>query len=157
MLTPLDIQNKDFSSGAVGYKKSEVDEFLGLLLKDYEIMYKNNIDLNDKINMLNSALEHYKSIEETMQNALLVAQSAGDELRKNAEEKARLIIEDAEKQAKEIVENAMRSAFDATKESESIKRSTELFKAKVIGLFTSQIESLKSDDSAAGADDGISE
>ena len=58
MLTPLDIQNKDFSSGAVGYKKAEVDEFLGLLLKDYETMYKNNIDLNDKINMLNNALEH---------------------------------------------------------------------------------------------------
>ena len=157
MLTPLDIQNKDFSSGAVGYKKAEVDEFLGLLLKDYETMYKNNIDLNDKINMLNNALEHYKSIEETMQNALLVAQSAGDELRKNAEEKARLIIEDAEKQAKEIVENAMRSAFDATKESESIRRSTELFKAKVIGLFTSQIESLKSDDSSSVTDDGINE
>lgn len=157
MLTPLDIQNKNFSSGAMGYKKAEVDEFLGLLLKDYENMYKNNIDLNDKINMLNNALEHYKSIEETMQSALLIAQSTGDELRKNAEEKARLIIEDAEKQAKEIVENAMRSAFDATKESESVRRSTELFKAKVIGMLTSQIESLKSDDSPSVADDGINE
>ena len=157
MLTPLDIQNKNFGSGAMGYKKAEVDEFLGLLLKDYENMYKNNIDLNDKINMLNNALEHYKSIEETMQSALLIAQSTGDELRKNAEEKARLIIEDAEKQAKEIVENAMRSAFDATKESESVRRSTELFKARVIGMLTSQIESLKSDDLPSGADDGINE
>ena len=47
MLTPLDIQNKKFTSGAMGYKKAEVDEFLDLLVRDYENMYKNNIDLND--------------------------------------------------------------------------------------------------------------
>ena len=146
MLTPLDIQNKKFNSGAMGYKKAEVEEFLELVLRDYETMYKNNIDLNDKINMLNSALEHYKSIEETMQSALLVAQSTGDELRKTADEKARLIIEAAEKKAKDITENAMRSAQEATKEAESVKRSTELFKARMIGMLTSQIESLRSSD-----------
>ena len=144
MLTPLDIQNKKFTSGAMGYKKAEVDEFLELLERDYETMYKNNIDLNDKINMLNKALEHYKTIEETMQSALLVAQSTGDELRKNAEEKARLIIENAENQAKEIVQNAFYSASEATKEAENVKRSTELFKARMIGMLTSQIDSLKS-------------
>lgn len=144
MLTPLDIQNKKFTSGAMGYKKAEVDEFLDLLVRDYENMYKNNIDLNDKVNMLNKALEHYKTIEETMQSALLVAQSTGDELRKNAEEKARLIIENAENQAKEIVQNAFSSASEATKEAENVKRSTELFKARIIGMLTSQIDSLKS-------------
>ena len=144
MLTPLDIQNKKFTSGAMGYKKAEVDEFLELLERDSETMYKNNIDLNDKINMLNKALEHYKTIEETMQSALLVAQSTGDELRKNAEEKARLIIENAENQAKEIVQNAFYSASEATKEAENVKRSTELFKARMIGMLTSQIDSLKS-------------
>ena len=146
MLTPLDIQNKRFTSGAMGYKKNEVDEFLGLILRDYESMYKANIDLNDKINMLNGALEHYKNIEETMQNALIVAQSASEDVRKNSEEKARLTIENAERQAKEIVENAMRTAAEAAKEAENIKRSTELFKARMIGMMTSQIESLKASD-----------
>lgn len=153
MLTPLDIQNKKFNSGAMGYKKAEVEEFLELVLRDYEMMYKSNIDLKDKINMLNSALEHYKSIEETMQNALLVAQSTGDELRKTADEKARLTIEAAEKQAKDIVENAMRSASEAAKEAENIKRSTELFKARMVGMLTSQIESLKSSDAAPAAEE----
>lgn len=146
MLTPLDIQNKKFTSSAMGYKKNEVDEFLELVLRDYESMYKSNIDLNDKINMLNNALEHYKNIEETMQNALIVAQSASEDVRKNSEEKARITIENAERQAKEIVENAMRTASEAAKESENIKRSTELFKARMIGMMTSQIEALKSSD-----------
>ncbi|MBR2476551.1 MAG: DivIVA domain-containing protein [Clostridia bacterium] len=146
MLTPLDIQNKKFTSSAMGYKKNEVEEFLELVLRDYESMYKSNIDLNDKINMLNNALEHYKNIEETMQNALIVAQSASEDVRKNSEEKAKLTIENAERQAKEIVENAMRTAAEASKEAENIKRSTELFKARMIGMMTSQIESLKSSD-----------
>lgn len=144
MLTPVDIQNKRFSSSAVGYKKAEVEEFLELVLRDYETMYKNNIDLNDKVNMLNNALEHYKAIEETMQNALLVAQSTGDEMRKSADEKAQLIIDSAEKKANEIVAEAMQSSADAVKNAESIKRSTELFKAQMIGMFSSQIEMLKS-------------
>lgn len=144
MLTPVDIQNKRFSSGAMGYKKNEVEEFLELVLKDYETLYKKNIDLNDKINMLNGALEHYKSIEETMQNALLVAQSTGDDMRKSADEKARLIIEDAQQKANRIMDQASRATADAVKEAESIKHSTELFKARMIGAFSSQIEMLKS-------------
>ncbi len=152
MLTPLDLQNKKFTSGAMGYKKAEVEEFFELVMRDYETLYKNNIDLNDKINMLHGALEHYKSIEETMQNALLVAQSTGDEVRKTADEKARLTIEAAEKQAKDIVDSAMRSAADASKEAENVRRSTELFKARMIGMLTSQIESLKSSDPAPAAD-----
>lgn len=148
MLTPLDIQNKKFS-GTMGYKKAEVDDFLELVLRDYETMYKKNIDLNDKINMLNNALEHYKAIEETMQSALLVAQSTGDELRRNADEKARLIVEAAEKQAKEITEHAVYSVSEATKEAESIRQSTELFKARIIGMLSAQLEALKSSDGAA--------
>lgn len=144
MLTPVDIQNKRFSSSAMGYKKSEVEDFLELVLRDYETMYKTNIDLNDKINMLNNALEHYKSIEETMQNALLVAQSTGDEVKKSADEKAKLIVETAEKRAREIIAEATEASAGAIKEAEGVKRSTELFKAQMIGMFSSQIELLKS-------------
>lgn len=145
MITPIDVQNKKFSSSAMGYKKTEVDEFMELLLRDYETMYKNNIDLNDKLNMLNNALEHYKAIEETMQNALLVAQSTGDEMRRNADEKARLIVETAEKKAREIMSEATRASSDAMRDAETIRRSTELFKAQMIGMFTSQIDVLKNE------------
>lgn len=145
MITPIDVQNKKFSSSAMGYKKSEVDEFMELLLRDYETMYKNNIDLNDKLNMLNNALEHYKAIEETMQNALLVAQSTGDEMRRNADEKARLIVEAAEKKAREIMSEATRASSDAMRDAETVRRSTELFKAQMIGMFTSQIDVLKNE------------
>ena len=148
MITPVDIQTKKYSSSAMGYKKAEVDEFMELLLRDYETMYKNNIDLSDKVNMLNKALEHYKSIEDTMQNALLVAQSTGDDMRRNAEDKARLIIETAEKKARDIIAEATRTSAEAAKDAETVRRSTEIFKAQMIGMFTSQIDVLKNEHKA---------
>lgn len=148
MITPVDIQNKSYSSAAMGYKKSEVDAFMELLLRDYETMYKNNIDLTDKVTMLNNALEHYKSIEDTMQNALLVAQSTGDEMRRNAEEKARLIVEAAERKAREITSEATKASADAMRDAETVRRSTELFKAQMIGMFTSQIDVLQNEHKA---------
>lgn len=52
MLTPLDIQNKEFNNSFRGYKESEVDSFLDEIIIDYERVYKENIELKDKITLL---------------------------------------------------------------------------------------------------------
>lgn len=36
MITPLEIQNKEFRRGIRGYKEDEVDEFLDKIILDYE-------------------------------------------------------------------------------------------------------------------------
>lgn len=143
MLTPLDIQNKKFKTAALGYQKDEVEDFLELVLNDYEELYKNSIDLNDKINALNGALEHYKSIEDTMQNTLIVAQSTGEDVKRNAEERARMTIEDAEKKAQDIIKAANESVSTITAQAESLKQSMELFKSRMIGMLSSQMEAIK--------------
>lgn len=143
MLTPLDIQNKKFKTAALGYQKDEVEDFLELVLNDYEELYKNSIDLNDKINALNGALEHYKSIEDTMQNTLIVAQSTGEDVKRNAEERARMTIEDAEKKAQDIIRAANESVSSITAQAESLKQSMELFKSRMIGMLSSQMEAIK--------------
>jgi len=35
-LTPLDIQNKSFQTKMRGYEKDEVDDFLDIVVRDYE-------------------------------------------------------------------------------------------------------------------------
>lgn len=35
-LTPLDIQNKNFSTKMRGYNQDEVDDFLDMIVRDYE-------------------------------------------------------------------------------------------------------------------------
>jgi len=110
MLTPLDIQNKRFEKAVSGYNRTEVEDFLNEVLADYEKLYKQSIDSNDKISVLTSAIEHYKAIEETMQNTLMIAQQTADEVRKNAEEKARLMVEEAKAKANEIITKAQQNS-----------------------------------------------
>ena len=40
MLTPMDIQRQDFEVKLRGYNANEVDDFLDLVVKDYEKLYK---------------------------------------------------------------------------------------------------------------------
>ena len=47
-LTPLDINNKEFSKGFRGYNEDEVNEFLDQIMKDYEILLGEKKELEFK-------------------------------------------------------------------------------------------------------------
>ena len=97
MLTPLDIENKTFNKQIMsGYNVDEVQNFMNELLRDYEKLYKENIEYKDKIDMLNQGIQHYKSIEDTLQNALVVAQGTAESVKQNAKAEADNIIKEAE-------------------------------------------------------------
>ena len=74
MLTPLDIENKRFSKTLKGYNVDEVDDFLDDLTIDYEKIYKENIDLREQVEQYKKDLEHYKNVEHTLQNTLIIHQ-----------------------------------------------------------------------------------
>jgi len=61
MITPLDIQNKEFRRSIRGYNEAEVDEFLDEVMKDFEKLYKENMELKDKILVLNEQIDRYNS------------------------------------------------------------------------------------------------
>ena len=139
MLTPLEIENKEFKKGVMGYDKLDVEEFMSVVLRDYEALYKENIALKDKINMLSDGIKQYKTVEETLQNTLIMAQTSADEVRKNAQQKADNIIKEANIRSDEIIANANRSVFDINNQYNNIKRDYEMFKAKMLTLLNSQI------------------
>ena len=49
MITPADIQNKEFSKGFRGYSEEEVDMFLDLITLDLEKLIKENINLKAQL------------------------------------------------------------------------------------------------------------
>ena len=51
-LTPLDIRHKEFKRGMRGYADVEVDEFLDQVADEYERLFKENIDLQDRVEAL---------------------------------------------------------------------------------------------------------
>ena len=127
MITPLDIQTKTFSNGAIGYKKSEVDEFLAQVLKDYEELYRGNNDKKETIKSLEKLLESYKGMEETMKNTLVVAQSSAEQLTSAARNEADTIVSEAKQKSQEIIAKAQEQLSNLTAGYEQLKKEMEMF------------------------------
>lgn len=56
MLTPLDIENREFKKTMGGYNRDDVEDFMSLLLVDYEKLYKESIASRDRITTLTEAV-----------------------------------------------------------------------------------------------------
>ena len=155
MITPLDIENKKFSKQMMnGYNVDEVDEFLDQVTQDYETNYKQLALLNTKIEELNTALNHYKNIESTLQNTLVMAQSTAEEVKNVAKQQADQILAEAQKQAEEIIKGSKEGAAKALEEIEQqtkikeqqfneVKKQFDVYKAKMEALLISQSEIIK--------------
>ncbi len=145
MLTPLDIENKRFSRTRLkeGYSVEEVDDFLDEVSADYAKNYKEITELSKKIEELNASLEHYKSIEATLQNTLLMAQSTAEEVKNVAKQKADQIIVDAKASGQRQVDELNREIMLKTKALDDLKKQFDIYKAKMESLLISQLELLK--------------
>ena len=144
MITPLDIENKRFSKQMMnGYSVEEVDDFLDELTADYSKNYKENSELRAKVEELNKSLEHYKSIEATLNNTLLMAQSTAEDIKKVAKQQAEQIINEAKSNAQKQVDDLNREVILKTKELDDVKKQFDIYKAKMESLLISQLELLK--------------
>lgn len=140
MITPLDIQNRSFTTKIKGYSKEEVDKFIDDLGENYQKIYRENIDLKDKISLLNESVQHYRKIEDTLHNTLIIAEKTADETRKNAYEKAENIIREAEHRASEIIQNENEKIIEKKRELENLKQEYEVFKSKFKNLIACQMD-----------------
>ncbi|RQD73113.1 MAG: DivIVA domain-containing protein [Candidatus Syntrophonatronum acetioxidans] len=144
-LTPLDIQNKEFSLVLRGFNKEEVNEFLDKVTKDYEEVIKENASLKEKVDSLEGKLEHYKKIEETLQKAIVIAQDTAEEVKRNASKEAELIRREAEKDAARIVEEARYKASRILAEHEEVHKQAQVFKLRLRSLVEAQLSALESE------------
>ncbi len=144
MITPLDIENKKFSKQMMnGYNVEEVDDFLDDLTADYEKNYKEITELKTKVEELNKSLEHYKTIESTLQNTLVMAQTTAEDIKNVAKQQADQIINDAKSSAKQQADDLENQIMLKTKELDDIKKQFDIYKAKMESLLISQLELLK--------------
>lgn len=145
MLTPLDIENKRFSKTIKGYNVDEVDDFLDELTIDYEKLYKENSELREQVEKDKKDLEHYKNVEHTLQNTLVMAQTTADDIKSNAQLRADQIIRDAQSEARRATEEITKEEFEIRKRTEELKRQFGVYKAKMEALLISQLELLQDD------------
>ena len=144
MITPLDIENKKFSKQMMnGYSVEEVDEFLDDLTVDYEKTIKQMSELKAKVDDLEASLAHYRTIEGTLQNTLIIAQNTAEEVKEVAKQQAEQIVKDAEINARKSVDDLGQEIVIKKKELEDVKKQFDVYKAKMEALLISQLELLK--------------
>ena len=144
MLTPLDIENKRFGKQMMnGYNVDEVDDFLDELTLEYGKLYKENAELKERREELNTDVGKYKDLENTLQNTLVIAQKTADEIIDVAKQQAEQITKDAEYNAKASVDELNTQIMLKQKELEDVKKELEVYKAKMESLLISQLELLK--------------
>lgn len=141
--TPNDLQNITFKKSFMGYSEDVVNDVLDKVIEDYSAYIRENIELKDKLALLNEGLQHYKTIEESLQSTLLVAQQTGEDIKKNAYEKADNVLKEAEIRAQKLINDANQEVVKIKFEYEEMRKKLHVFKSKSETLLLSQMEVLK--------------
>ncbi|GKX28792.1 DivIVA domain-containing protein [Vallitalea longa] len=140
MLTPLDIEAKNFKKTLFGFSQVEVRNTINEILSDYEKIYKENIELKDKVNLLNEGIKYYKTIEETLQSTLLLAEKTAEETKSNAHKRAEIIEKEAEVKAQTIVEDARNEVYRISQKKEELVQQYDASKIQIRQFLKAQLE-----------------
>lgn len=138
MITPIDIQNKEFAKAMRGYNTVAVDEFMNEISAEYEKLYKENIELKDRLSVLNDSLKQYRAMEDSLQNTLMFAQNTADDVKKNAQEKADFVIAEANTKANNLILEAERKCEEIQMKFDKIQCEFTTFKTKFNTLIDSE-------------------
>lgn len=140
MFTPLEIEALNFKKAPMGYSCVEVDKIFEDIIKDYETLYKENIELKEKMNTLNENISYYKSLENTLQSTLVLAEKAADETKAAARATAESIKKDAELSASELINSYNQQINELTYKIDFLKNQFETTKIKIKQLLVSELE-----------------
>ena len=88
-------------------------------------------------------MEHYKNIESTLQNTLVVAQSTAEEVKNVAKQQAEQIVNEAKINAEKELEALNGQILLKQKELDDIQKQFDVYKAKMESILISQLELLK--------------
>jgi cell division initiation protein len=139
-LTSMDINNKEFKRSLRGYSADEVDEFLDKISEDYELLYRENSTLKEKLTVMNERVEHYSKIESTIQNTLLLAQNAAEQAKLSAQKEADLIIKNANETYQRLLDKAHNDVMLINEDYEKVKQEFIRFRAKYKSFMNAQMD-----------------
>ena len=107
-LTPLDVRNKrgDFKKIMRGYDPQEVDIFLEIAADRLEALVRENIQLRERTQTLQTQVDAQAGREQAVQDALVTAQELRAEMQNHAQREADHIIKEAEVEARQLLAEA---------------------------------------------------
>ena len=101
-LSPLDIQHMEFERGVSGYRKPHVRAFLERVAAEREELLKELQAARDQVTEQARRIEALESAEADLRQAVIAAERIGNQMKDNAREEARLIVEQAHAQRRAV-------------------------------------------------------
>jgi cell division initiation protein len=144
-ITPLDIQQKQFSSRLRGFDMEEVDSFLELIREEMEELLRENANLREEARRFEKQLKDYKNIEHTLRDTLINTQQMSEEYKITAKKDAELKIKEAELQAQEIIKEAQDKVVKIHEDITDLKGVRRHFKEEVKRLIESHLGMIEFD------------
>ena len=131
MITPLDIQKKQFSKSFRGLSEREVQSFLQEIFQTLEKHINENAELKDKMTRNIEEIQKYRNIEKTLSETLVIAQRTSEDLMVNARKEADQIILQAKLQAKAIEEQSKRDLHMTQSQRMMMEKDLEGFRLRM--------------------------
>lgn len=146
MLTPLDIHNKKFKKEFRGYDPVEVDQFIQEVVKSYERLLQDHLELKENIERLTIKLEHYQQMESTLHSTLMIAQETAEEVKLNAKRECELMMREMEVRGQKMLDEASAKVRRMNTEYEELRKQAQVFRIRQKTLLSAQLEILKKDE-----------
>lgn len=142
MITPQEIETREFKKGIRGYKEDDVDEFLDEIREDYETILRENHEVKEKLKMYENQIMKYENLEETLKATLIRAESVAEDTCSTANKKAKVMVEEADLKARQIIENANNQVIEIRKEYDEMVKEFKIFRNKFKSLLEDQIRNI---------------
>lgn len=130
-ITPLDIQQKQFSVKFRGFDMEEVDSFLELVREEMEELLRENANLKEEARRYEKQLKEYKNIETTLRDTLVGTQQMVEEFKNNARKEAELIKKEAQLEAENMIKQAQEKVIKIHEDITDLKGVRIHFKEEV--------------------------
>lgn len=156
-ITPMDIEQQEFSRSFRGYNEEEVDDFLDKIVKDYEELINENVRLNEEIEKMKERLKEFSEIEESLRSALLNAQKSAEEMKGRVENEAKVMVEKAEIEAEVIKQKASQKEDEVKNEINNLRRYKFMFIEKFKSMLNLYLKMLESEEFEEQGDYKITE
>ena len=149
-ITSLEIKDKTFGVQFRGFNREEVDEFLDIVVRDYEDLVRSNHEKDQHIKNLEDRLSYFDEIKDSLSQSVLIAQDTAERVKQAANDRSRNIIQQAEQDAQRLLDEAkykaneiLRQATDNAKkvavETEELKNKSRVFHQRLKSTIESQL------------------
>jgi len=120
-VSPLDLRQQRFRAAMRGFDKVEVTSFLMAVADDYEQALRETDRLRQEVTRLEGVVSQHREHEKSLQSTLLTAQKLADDIKKNAEEEGRRIINEAQGRSELLLEKTQSRLEDVQREIDGLK------------------------------------